>query len=69
MNERAKTLFNDAVQYFCLVVALRVICRAHPRVSPTQAEQLLPKVTQEKWILVGHQALRNSVYLSDNIDE
>ena len=54
MSERAKQLFNDAVQYFCLVVALRVICGAHPRVSPTQAEQLLPKVTQEKWILVGH---------------
>ena len=38
VHERAKELFNDAVQYLSLVVALGVICRAHPQASTTQAK-------------------------------
>lgn len=62
-------LLEGPVDHFCLTVRLRVVCSAHPQLSPAEAEEFLPKMAEEESVPVGYEASRKTMVFADHVDE
>jgi hypothetical protein len=69
MNKAVEVCFEALVDPFSLPISLRMVSRAHPKLSSSQFEQFLPYFTGEDGILVRDHGLEHSMQAVDLIQE
>jgi len=65
MCKRAKVVFQNTVQNF----GFRMVSCTHAQFSTTKFKEILPKVTNEDGVVVGHKATGHTMVLADKVKE